>query len=474
MTRRRFVETVAALAGTLPILGSCFHEAVLPRAPAGMRLLPRPAEAGPGGVLRAAGGMPGAATGASGAWTLNGALPSPTIRVRRGERFTCRFENGLPEPSILHWHGMLVPPEADGHPRYAVGPGAAYAYAFQVNQRAGTHWYHPHAHHRTAAQIHHGIAGFLIVSDEDEDRLQLPQGEQEILLMLQDRDASPAAAYVYAPTAVDLREGHLRGTAYGNGVPAPGLELPPGRYRLRILNASQARVYRLALSHGLPLVIIGNDGGLLPSAVSVDSAYLGIGERLDCLIDLGAIPDRDDLVLRSLPFSDVPSGLGAHPQGIPMDLLTIRRHGKVPMREGTLPLELSRVESLGTPAMTRIFTFSSAGGEAAHWIAGRHFEMDRIDVHVPLGQVERWEFINDSDIPHPVHVHGCHFQVVERRGGRGQVYPYEGGWKDTVLVMPWETVAVHIRFDAHPGLFLMHCHNLQHEDQGMMLNIEVS
>ena len=81
--------------------------------------------------------------------------------------------------------------------------------------------------------------------------------------------------------------------------------------------------------------------------------------------------------------------------------------------------------------------------------------------------------MDDCARPHPVHMHGTHFQVESRVGGRNRVYPYEGGWKDTVLVMPLETVAVRVLFDKYRGVFPLHCHNLQHEDLGMMLNVEV-
>lgn len=403
---------------------------------------------------------------------LNGVVPSPTIRLRTGDAFQYRFRNGLREPSILHWHGLLVPDDADGHPRHAIDPGGTYDYAFPVLQRAGTYWYHPHAHHRTAAQVHLGMAGFLIVSDAEEEALGLPSGEQEILMVLQDRDR--ANAFAYAPTPTDLREGYLRDCPYGNGIPEPTVHVPGGTCRLRILNGSQARVYLLGFDEGVPFTIIGNDGGLLPAPVTVDSAYLGVGERLDCLVDLP--PSGEYLTLSSRHFSEsgILFGPGT-PQGSEIRGLLVLRgtSRKVPGRY-VPPAVLSRVAPLGAPVVTRRFAFSSAGGESAHWIAGRHFAMDRIDVRVPFAQVERWEFINDSDLPHPVHVHGCQFQVVERVGWRGQVFPYEGGWKDTALVMPHESVAIHICFNAYRGLYLLHCHNLQHEDQGMMLNIEVS
>jgi FtsP/CotA-like multicopper oxidase with cupredoxin domain len=108
-----------------------------------------------------------------------------------------------------------------------------------------------------------------------------------------------------------------------------------------------------------------------------------------------------------------------------------------------------------------------------HAINGRAFEMERMDVTVPFGETELWQFENASPFPHPVHVHEVQFDVVQRIGGRGRIMPWERGPKDTVLVMPGEQVRVHVTFDTYRGRFLMHCHNLVHEDAGMMLNFEV-
>jgi len=132
-------------------------------------------------------------------WLFNGLLPGPTIRARRSGPARIRLLNQLPEPTIVHWHGLVVPAEADGHPRYAIDPAASFDYAFPILQRAGTFWYHPHAHHRTASQIQRGLAGFFIIEDDEEDALGLPTGSREILLLLQDRDGGAPGAFNYAP-----------------------------------------------------------------------------------------------------------------------------------------------------------------------------------------------------------------------------------------------------------------------------------
>jgi FtsP/CotA-like multicopper oxidase with cupredoxin domain len=422
---------------------------------------------------------PGAASigdaAAHGAWLFNGELPGPTIRARRGEAARIRLLNALPEPTIVHWHGLLVPESADGHPRQAISPGEQYDYAFPVVQRAGTFWYHPHAHHRTAGQIHRGLAGFFLVTDDEEEALPLPRGEREVLLMLQDRRFDTPNPLSYAASSVDHVVGMLGDVPFGNGIRLPRIDVSADRYRVRVLNASHARVYRLALSTGAPLTVIGNDGGLLPAAVTVDSVYLGVGERIDVLIDFSSVAVGERVMLVSQPFSAQVVAGEAFPQGISMDLLEIRVTAPRTAHDPALPAILSSVPepSIGDAVATRAFIFSSTQQGEMHRINGSSFDMNRVDERIPLGQTERWRFTNDSAIPHPVHLHGTHFRVLSRTGGRSIVYGYEGGWKDTVLLMPLETVDVLVRFDNYLGVFPLHCHNLQHEDMGMMLNVEV-
>jgi FtsP/CotA-like multicopper oxidase with cupredoxin domain len=479
LTRRSFLRMTAATAaavaaGGLPGLSSCAEIVTGPggdsRTP-----LPTPARLAVGGAsLIAAAGLARIAPGElTGAWLFNGGLPGPTLRTRRGEQAQLQLINHLPDPTIVHWHGLLVPAHSDGHPRDAVGPGASFDYSFPVVQRAGTFWYHPHAHHQTARQIQRGLAGFFIVSDDEEDALGLPSGPCEILLLLQDREGDPTLSYVYNPTAADLHSGMLRGVPFGNGVRMPTLSVFAARYRFRLVNASHARVYCLGLGSGASLTVIGNDGGLLPSAVVVPSIFLGVGERIDFLLDFAAVPAGTHLTLKSLPFSLASPTSDHYPQGMELDLLELVRGEGTGAVAPPLPGILSSTPRLGAPAVERTFVLRSTDGAGMHQINGLTFAMDRVDVQVPFGQVERWIFLNESTTPHPVHVHGTHFQIVSRSGGRGTVFPYEAGWKDTVLVMPLESVEVLIRFDAYRGLYLLHCHNLQHEDFGMMLNVEV-
>lgn len=421
------------------------------------------------------------------AWTLNAELPGATIRARRGDIARISFENDLAEPTILHWHGLIVPESFDGHPRLAIEPGACYEYEFPIEQRAGTYWYHPHAHHRTGAQVYMGLTGLFLVADDEEDALGLPSGRYEVPLVLRDGRFGDDGL-TYDPSMHDMMTGLLGNAPIANGTTDAWLRVDRARYRLRIVNGSNARIFKLALSNGAPLTLIGTDGGLLAAPESVQSVLLAPAERADVLVDFRGSRNGERIELRSLPFTlpEMVPGVGAMrgramgmggamarmpQQGTAMTLLQFRVDGPVvsaspiPSRLSTLPLPG------GAPAAERTFRFASSMMQ--HSINGREFELERVDVKVPLGQTERWSFINDSLVPHPVHLHATHFRVLARRGGRNALTPPERGLKDTVLVLPGEQVDVLVRFERHRGLFLLHCHNLEHEDAGMMANVEV-
>jgi FtsP/CotA-like multicopper oxidase with cupredoxin domain len=415
-------------------------------------------------------------------WLVNESLPSPLIRTRRGDTFSVRMENRIPDPLILHWHGLTPPESADGHPRFAVKTGADYAYHFEVENRAGTYWYHSHTHGEVARHTQAGIAGMLIVEDDDEDALGLPRGEREVAVVLQDRRLSAEGLPDYSQP--NFMEGHHGEEPFGNGVHRPYLEVDAALYRFRLLNGANARIFRLERSDGHPLIVIGNDAGLLEAPAPVEYLDLAPGERADVLLDLSQAEGRR-VTLRSRPFAV--SGLvmevgGPNPHDLPMDLLELRVRGGGARKNGVrIPDRLLPIVDAPDPARsvkqrTFRFTFKRDMYSRAmeeHHINGREYDMARVDERVPFGQTEIWSFVNDNWFAHPVHLHGTHFRVLSRQGGRGQVMPWEGGLKDTVLIHPKETVEVAVRFSAHRGLYLLHCHNLEHEDLGMMLNVQV-
>jgi len=383
------------------------------------------------------------------AWVYNGSLPGPTIVARKGDRATINLVNGLNQPTITHWHGMLVDHANDGHPMEAVGPGGTYAYDFPIMNRAALNWYHPHPHMLTGQQVAMGLAGAFIIRDSVEDALNLPSGTYEVPLVLRDTAFNSTGNIAYKP-----RSGGFEGPIpLVNGTLDPKLDVLATVYRFRVLGGSNARIFRLSLSNGRPFHIIGNDGGLLESTVREDQIDLAPGERLDVLVNFGGLATGTKVILRDLRAG--------------WDLLEFNVVGPGPAY--TIPTALSSITSLNGPsAVTRLFSFDGMSK-----INGLEYDMERIDFQVPFDTVERWRFKTSGNAPHPVHVHGASFQVVSRSGGRGRVYSWERGWKDTVLLEDRETVDVFIRFRAYRGIYLMHCHKLEHEDMGMMSNFRV-
>lgn len=388
-----------------------------------------------------------------GVWAYNGQFPGPTWIARTGDLINVTLINQLPEETITHWHGLIVNYQNDGGPRFATGPGETYAYDFQVIQRAGLNFYHPHPHMLTGKQVCLGLAGAFIVRDAEEDALSLPSGAYEVPLVIRDANFDGQGNLVYNPTS----SGFKGKTALVNGTLRPTLAVDRGVYRFRVLNGANARVFNLGLTNGAPFTVIGNDGGLLASPGSATSIELGMGERLDLLVDFSALGAGQTVMLRCL-FAR-------------WDLVQFVGTGAAGMAY-TPPQSLSAITPLVGPSQpTRTFTFDGMSR-----INGQQYDLNRLDFTVPFGVTERWRFQTGGNAPHPVHIHGASFQVLSRTGGRGRTFPWEGGWKDTVLLNDRETVDVMIRFDhtrGYEGQYVMHCHQLEHEGMGMMVNFIV-
>ena len=411
-------------------------------------------------------------------WTLGGTYPSPTLRIESGERLLVRLRNELPEPTNIHWHGLAVPADMDGHPADVVAPGAARDYGFDVAERAGTYWYHPHPDGRTGKQVYSGMAGFLLVGDAEERDLRLPSGRHELPLLIQDRRLRPDRSLTYNPTMMDAASGMLGDVALVNGVADAALSVEASQYRLRLLNGCNARVLRIAFADRRPFLVIGTDGGLLERAVAANVIDLGPGERADLFVDFGREPPGAMLQLVSEGFRLPGMGMGmmgSAPQGLPLRLLMLRV--TLPATaQFAVPGRLAMLERLDAALVRRARTFALTMGMGmgmSFGINGRAFDPGRVDQMVPLGELELWEVHNETAEPHSFHVHGTGFQVLDRSGAPA-LPPQDGGWKDTVLLWPGERVRLLVRFTRHGGVYVAHCHNLEHEDAGMMLNLEVA
>jgi FtsP/CotA-like multicopper oxidase with cupredoxin domain len=351
----------------------------------------------------------------------------------------------------------------------------------------------------------------MLIADDEERELGLPTGAQELACVLQDRRFDARNQFVYLPSDGGGRMGRGMGGGMGrgmgammpavngwlgdrvlvNGRPDPVFELDRQTCRLRLLNGSNARIYKLAWSDGSPFTVIGSDGGLLDRARTIQVLTLAPGQRADLLLELSDRPSGTELRLRSLEYPANAAGrvgmmgeTSPLPQGAAISLLTLRVSGRtgprvrLPDRLCTPPDEWrERVEA---PVRRVPLTFMRM-----NWLlGGRTFDMRDVAAEetVTAGSTHVWEFVNEVNpmgmaMAHPMHLHGPQFRVLSRRGAAAN--PLSEGIvdtpaTDTVLVLPGETVRTQVTFSRFPGLYLYHCHILEHEDMGMMRNFRVA
>ncbi|MCB2160498.1 multicopper oxidase domain-containing protein [bacterium] len=412
----------------------------------------------------------------------------PIFNFKKGQKIRVKFTNELLEESIVHWHGLHVPVEADGHPRLAIAPGETYIYDFTILDRAGTYWYHPHPHGRTGPQAYYGLAGLFLINDDEENSLGLPAGDYDVPVVIQDRLFNDDNQLIYGGDGMmDQMMGFLGNRVLINGQPDFTLPVSTRPYRLRLLNGSNSRIYKLGWEDGAPMTVIATDGGLLDQSIQKNYITLAPAQRIDLWVDFSGREAGEQVRLINLP-SAAPGG------GTVFPIMTVQIDRKESVFVN-LPEQLStnswRSEA---DAVNRRSPreFILAMGMGMVWtINGRTFEMTNTarDEIVKLGDLEVWQFSNQigggmgmmgggMSLPHPMHIHGLQFQIIEREvdsAGRDAWNTLsdgfvDQGWHDTVLVMPGESVKVLLKFEDFTGLYLYHCHNLEHEDMGMMRN----
>ena len=415
-----------------------------------------------------------------------------TFIVNKGDDINLQFTNSLPQATNIHWHGLIIPPDMDGFPSLVTQPGATFQYQFKINQRAGTYWYHPHPDGFTAEQVMQGLAGFFIVKDEEEAALKLPDGDSEIAFVIQDRRFKNTGNFDYAPTMMEVMTGFFGAYIIVNGAYNPYKAVEAGLNRLRIINGSNARVYNLAFSNKQDFIVIGSDAGLLSAPETVNNILLSPGERIDMLVDFSNEANKE-IFLQSELFNS--GGVQGKEAFKIMKFTT----GDKTNETFSIPTSLSLIEKINPSTATKKRTFdisnaSMSGGHGMdmdqkdtapengmgnmkmgmHTINGNSYNASVMNETVTAGATEIWEFDNSKgDEIHPMHFHGNHFQILERTGGRGELIATEKGWKDTVMLMPGEKVKVITTFSQFKGKYVLHCHNLEHEDSGMMLNFEI-
>ncbi|MEU5217386.1 multicopper oxidase domain-containing protein [Streptomyces sp. NPDC020807] len=438
------------------------------------------------------------------AWTYNGSFPGPTIVSRSGRRTVVRHRNELDLPTVVHLHGGHTPASSDGYPTSLIlpadgsytahdvhqemaamdamhsgsgGGGGGHAaamdladgtrtYTYPFDQRAATLWYHDHRMGHTGAAVWKGLAGFHLVHDDEEERLPLPKGDRDIPLMITDRAFNEDGTFQYPAVdprhrtpgvTTDYMNGVLGDVILVNGAAWPVHPTRRLRYRLRLLNASNARPYRLYLDPPPPggdaFIQIGSDGGLLETPVTHDTLDIAPAERYDVVIDFSRYAPGTKVQLRNA-YATGPTG---HVMRFDLGHDAPRDTTGVPARLSTIP-RLDPAKAV----VTRDFHLT--GNDTGWTINGRPYIPGYDFAQPKLGTTEIWRFT--TNFHHPLHVHLNHFQILSRNNQPPG--PQDHGLKDTIDLRPAQTLEIATQFTQYTGTYMLHCHNLEHEDMAMM------
>ena len=434
--------------------------------------------------------LPGLSTPVAG---YNGIFPGPTIRAKRGTRIELRMRNGFPEaPGLLlpqrtdtstHLHGSPSLPQYDGYANDITVPGFVKTYKYPNGEKASTLWYHDHRHLVTAQNVYSGLAGFYPLSDQSE-RAQLPQGEYDVPLMLSDAQFNPDGSLRYD---LDEDKGLWGDIILVNGVPWPTMKVKPRIYRFRVLIASISRSYRPTLSTGDPIYIVGTDGGMVPVVQAVRSWRQGTAERVEILIDfrkykVGQTVDlrnlsnknnidfaNTDKIMRFQVVAD--SGPASTITAIPTTLDVGPQPNADQGGKSTMSL---------TPAMAvakRQLRFARRHGvwmvNGVTWEDVEASGFKLLFANPKPFSVEQWTMVNESGgWFHPVHIHLINARIIARNTNGGKPFAWELGPKDVFYLGENESVTALMQFGTQPngeGKYMIHCHNLVHEDHDMMV-----
>jgi spore coat protein A len=448
-------------------------------------------------------------------WGYNGSYPGPTIEARTNEPLSVEWINNLPSRHLLpidhtvygaykptpnvrtvvHLHGGRVSPESDGNPEaWYTSDGKrgpffeSTIFRYPNDQRAATLWFHDHALGITRLNVYAGLAGFYLLRDDVEDSLNLPSGRYEIPIVIQDRILNRKGQLVYPvsdiPNAPWVPE-FFGNTIVVNGRIWPFLKVEPRKYRFRILNGSNARFYNLELSSGQSFFQIGNEGGLLPSVVELKKILLAPAERADVIVDFSEKRDQK-IVLTSTATAPFPSG-----DVQTFDIMQFRVVRPLKAADPSeIPSVLPAVPRLHEDSARKIRTLRLQEIDDPEVPGRLLLRMNDHDYDSPTTEfpvfntTEVWRLVNTTADTHPIHLHLVHFQVldrqavdVERYEATGHVHPIgartkpdrnERGWKDTVRANPGEITRIIAHFDGFRGMYMWHCHILEHEDNEMM------
>ncbi len=421
-------------------------------------------------------------------WTYAGTFPGPTIKRPTGSRTEVTFVHELPRRAgavTVHQHGGHQTSADDGQPtRHLIRPGHRYTYTYRLVEDgkpmpASFRFYHDHRMDRTARNNWRGLQGMFLVTDKHEDRLGLPHGRYDVPLHISERSLTARNQLTDPFPSRDMHawmtgshappnDATVGQRILVNGQFAPYLRVKPGRYRLRLLNAALFSSYDLALSSGRPFVQVGTGSGLLPRSVLRQDILLGPAQRADVVVDFRHQAGQN-ILLSTIPRSDGDVGTGSRSAAIMQ--FRVRGHSR---QRARVPERLADIAPLHVPtkvAKTWNFGLTTTAHGSFWSINAQMFDPQRIDHRVRLGSTERWRLRNTSDMTHYVHLHEEQWYTVSRDGKKPP--PWERGFEDTWRLDPGEYVDVAATFTDYTGVFMVHCHMLDHEDHGMMAQFEV-
>ncbi len=406
----------------------------------------------------------------------NGNYLGPTLILNKGQKLSLHVVNELYDTTTTHWHGLHISPKNDGSPHNPILPGQTWNPSFTVMDNASTYWYHPHLHGKTFQQVIKGAAGLIIVRDSEEAKLILPRtyGIDDIPLILQFQTIDPATKQIVLNDEMD-------NTMMVNGTLNPMVNCPAQIVRLRILNASSHRVFRIGFKDGRTFYQVASDGGLLNAPVAMAKLNLGNGERAEILVDFSGQEGKSFYIQQfgnelPLGFMGGPSMMGMQLGPLDnktFDLLKINVTSRTPNAITSIPQNLTTNKTIpesGAVTRTIRLTAQPMMSTTNFFINSVKFDEDVINFSVKQEDVEIWTITNQTMMAHPFHIHGNPFYILSISGSAPPANMQ--GKKDVVMIPPMNgSVRLITKYSdfSDPYIpYMYHCHILTHEDNGMM------
>lgn len=412
-------------------------------------------------------------------FAYNGTYLGPTLEMNKWDTIQMNVTNHMGDSSSVHWHGLHVPSAADGGPHTLVYNNTTWSPSFRMLNNASTCWYHPHMHEATMPQVNKGLAGMIIIRDSAEAALNLPRtyGVDDIPLVIQDRSFDGAGQFLFDA---------LADSVVINGATRTYYDAPAQVVRMRILNGANARAFVVAFSDNRPFYVIASDGGLISAPDTVTSLIITNGERYEILVDFTGDSPGDSLFMvckgsALAPAEPGGSGVqsGVSPlNGVDYNMMLIHITPQLSSAITTIPAILIPTTpwNQSNAVVTRNKTMQGMGmyDMGNMTINGLLFDMMVINDTIYKDDIEIWHISNTSVISHPFHIHDIQFYILNRNGNPPE--GYESGLKDVIYLKGGESVDFITKFEDFTDTmipYMYHCHNLHHEDMGMMLQFIV-